>query len=89
MVGAAEDVTSVASGIPSTGSCVFAHGANALWNSGSRWLRADFSSPVYAVSIDIIGPDSYAPGILQAYDVNGVLLEQVTKVGYPLGSPRR
>ena len=87
VVGAAEDVTSVASGIPSTGSCVFAHGANALWNSGSRWLRADFSSPVYAVSIDIIGPDSYAPGILQAYDVNGVLLEQVTKGGVPAGQP--
>jgi hypothetical protein len=38
-------------------------------------LQAQFSSPVGYVSIDFITGDSGDPGTLQAFDINGVLLD--------------
>ncbi|MGB3654096.1 MAG: Ig-like domain-containing protein, partial [Rivularia sp. (in: cyanobacteria)] len=75
--GSSDPVTSQASSYKSTGNQVFSLNGNTNWNSSSEWLRADFINPVETVSIDIIGDDSDDPGILQTYDANGTLLEEI------------
>jgi hypothetical protein len=44
-------------------------------------LRADFSTAVGFVSIDFITDDSFDPGTLQAFDLNGNLLEEAFTPG--------
>src|SRR6056297_78795 len=73
-----ETVRAQSSGLASTGNLVFARGTSTTFNSSSSWLRADFDLPTAEVSIDVIGDDSNDPGILQAYDASGNLIEQVT-----------
>lgn len=72
----------------STGSRLFARGGSQSWNSSSNWLRADFSIAVSEVSIDVIGNDSFDPGILRAYNASGVLLEEVRGFSTSPGNPQ-
>lgn len=72
----------------STGTQVFGHDGrwDIYWglvssSSFDASLRADFDSPANFVSIDFIPNDGYDPGVLQAFNSMGVLLETVTTPG--------
>lgn len=79
-------VTSQTSSYVSTGTRVFAHGTDTEWYSSYYWLRADIAKGARTVSIDIVPNDSYDPGILQAYNSAGTLLQEVTCTAPALGS---
>ena len=65
----------------STGDMVFGNGTDYYW-SDSLLLRADFSSPVSSVSLDLVPDDPFDPGFLKAYDSSGNLLQDV-ETGQP------
>ena len=83
------NVLSTTSGLASTGGRVFSVNGSVDWTSPYSMLQANFAFPVSQVSIDVIGDDGSDPGVLQAFNSAGVMLEQfVTPAAGPVGVPR-
>ena len=85
---ATSTVFSITNSISSTGTQVFGHDGeyDNYWGlvSGTSFeasFRSDFDSLVKFVSLDFIPNDSYDPGILQAFNSAGVLLDRVDTPG--------
>lgn len=76
------DITAVTSTfpyVPPTGSNIFAHAGVGFFNSDRR-LRADFATGMSSLSIIFQGSSGLVAqqGTLQAFNINGVLLESFT-----------
>ena len=73
-------------GVTSTGSRCFAFsvvggGYQGYLVNQFEMLKAEFSQPATFVSIDFVADDEYDPGVLEAHDAAGVLLDRVETPG--------
>jgi hypothetical protein len=77
-------VTPVTTSFAPTGTSAFGRAGSSLW-SLSQGLRADFAQSTGQVSITVGSDDSSDISVLQAFDVNNVLLESVTSTALSAG----